>query len=440
MRQLRGIGFALILVSVAAPAFAIGGFGVTNIPAVYLDGTSFPLLANVANVKLLVGDFNGDHRTDMALIGGSSWGSVPVAFSGGDGSFGLTNQANSEFAGYAATPGARPLVGDFNGDGRADIALIGPSQWGFVPMALSNGDGTFTPTHVPNPVTVYSSNIYSPKALVGDFDGDGKDDIAFIGPSTSTWSYIVMAYSDGGGNFSTPPYIVNTPMPNNVGNWASLPNAQPLVGDFNHDGIKDFALLGPSGWGSLPVTFGTSTRGTLNITNMPIGPGPSASYNFAVWASLPNAKLLVGDFNGDGKDDVSITGPSGWGSVPVAFSNGDGSFNVTNLGNPASLNFAYWAADPATRVLVGDFNGDGKADIALTGPSDWKSVLMVFSHGDGTFVLANQPIVDFGGLASLGVPIVGDFNYDHKADILLMGSSTWVSLPVAFSLTPDVTP
>src|SRR4051794_13113019 len=158
MRQLRGIGFALILVSVAAPAFAIGGFGVTNIPAVYLDGTSFPLLANVANVKLLVGDFNGDHRTDMALIGGSSWGSVPVAFSGGDGSFGLTNQANSEFAGYAATPGARPLVGDFNGDGRADIALIGPSQWGFVPMALSNGDGTFTPTHVPNPVTVYSSN------------------------------------------------------------------------------------------------------------------------------------------------------------------------------------------------------------------------------------------------------------------------------------------
>jgi hypothetical protein len=430
MRQLRRIGCALALVSLTAPAFAMGGFGVTNMPVVYLDGTSFQQLANVANVTLLVGDFNGDHRTDMALIGGSSWGSVPVAFSGGDGTFNLTNRAFDSrcpnFASDAATPGARPLVGDFNGDGKADIALIGPPAWGFVSMAFSNGDGTFTCTRMSSILTGWSNNNFSPEALVGDFDGDGKDDIALIGPGS--WHWIVVGYSDGGGSFTVG--IQSTSPPNDFGNWASLPNVHPLIGDFNHDGIKDIALTGNSDWGSLPVAFGTSTRGAFNITNQPIS-------EFATWASKPNAHPLVGDFNHDGKDDVALTGVSGWDSVPVAFSNGDGTFTVTNT---SILDFAGYATDPAAKILVGDFNGDGLADIALTGPSDWQSIPVAFSHGDGSFVVTNQPIVNFGNWASSGTPVVGDFNDDHKADVAVMGPGDWVDLPVAFSLSPNVTP
>jgi hypothetical protein len=370
MRQHRVIGFALILVFLAAPSFAIGGFGVTSIPALYPDGTSFQQLANVANVKLLVGDFNGDKRTDMALIGGSSWGSVPVAFSGGDGTFNLTNLANQQFASYAATTGAKPLVGDFNRDGMADIALIGPTQWGFVPIAFSNGDGTFTVTTVSSPLAFYSNNNYSPEALVGDFDDDGRDDIALLGPAAwASWIYV--AYSDGGGNFTVS--TVFTPEPNNFARMASQTNAQPLVGDFNHDNIKDLALLGTPGWGSLPV----------------------------------------------------------------AFSNGDGSFSVANQ---SIQDFADYATFPGASIIAGDFNGDGKADVAVTGPSGWGSVPVAFSHGDGTFVVANQAILSFGGWAAAGTPVVGDFNNDGKTDIALKGSSLWTYIPVAFSLTPKATP
>jgi hypothetical protein len=59
--------------------------------------------------------------------------------------------------------------------------------------------------------------------------------------------------------------------------------------------------------------------------------------------------VVVGDFNGDGRTDLAVTGPNGWGSVPVAFSNGDGSFSVTNFG---IANFATWSGT-AGAVVVG---------------------------------------------------------------------------------------
>src|SRR5262245_29685116 len=89
--------------------------------------------------------------------------------------------------------------------------------------------------------------------------------------------------------------------------------------------------------------------GSFAVTSIPIA-------NFAGWAATTNAKLPVGDFNGDGKTDVAITGASGWNNLPVAFSNGDGTFNVTNA---AVANFPGWAATTNANILVGDFNGDG---------------------------------------------------------------------------------
>lgn len=71
--------------------------------------------------------------------------------------------------------------------------------------------------------------------------------------------------------------------------------------------------------------------------------------SFATRATTPGAKVVTGDFNKDGRTDIALTGPSAWGSLPVAFSNGDGSFTVTN----APINsFATWAATPSV-VVVG---------------------------------------------------------------------------------------
>jgi FG-GAP-like repeat len=167
--------------------------------------------------------------------------------------------------------------------------------------------------------------------------------------------------------------------------------------------------------------------GGFAVTNMAVG-------SFGGWAATTNAKPLVGDFNGDGRIDLALTGASGWSSLPVAFSNGNGTFSVTN--NPI-VNFAGWAAAFNANPVVGDFNGDGRTDLALTGPSGWFTLPVAFSNGNGAFNVSNQPIINFAVWAATANarPLVGDMNRDGKTDLVLTGPSGWSTLPVAFSLS-----
>jgi len=323
------------------------------------DGSVPGLRAWIKRRQFVPGDVNGDRLADIALTGPVGWGSIPVAFSNGNGTFSVTNSGVASFPGFTSQPNAKPVSGDFNGDGLSDIAVTGPVGWGSIPVAFSNGNGTFSVTN---------SNV-------GSFPG-----------------------------------------------FAATAGAKPLPGDFNGDGLDDIALTGPSGWGSIPVAF-SNGDGTFSVSN-------SGVANFPGFAAQANAKPVVGDFDGDGRDDIALTGPSGWNTVPVAFSNGDGSFTVTNL-NVA--NFPGFAAQGA-KAVAGDFNGDGREDIALTGPSGWNTVPVAFSNGNGTFAVTNLNVADFPLFAAQGgKPVVGDFNGDLRDDIALTGPSGWGSIPVAFS-------
>ncbi len=130
---------------------------------------TFATLATSPGVQIVSGDFNGDGKTDLAAIGAANWASVPVAFSNGNGSFTVTNSVIDTFATLATSPGVQIVSGDFNGDGRTDLAAIGAANWASVPVAFSNGNGSFTVTN--SVIDTFATLATSPgvKVLTGNF-------------------------------------------------------------------------------------------------------------------------------------------------------------------------------------------------------------------------------------------------------------------------------
>ncbi len=362
-------------------------------------------------------DYNADNRDDIALNGVPGWGSIPVSFSVGNGNFNVTNAAVANFATWSASPGVYILSGDFNGDGRTDSALTGVAGWASIPVAFSNGDGTFTVTNAGEPNFPVWATTPGVKIVTGDFNADGRTDIALTGGVG--WTTIPVAFSNGNGTFN----VTNAGVPN-FPTWATSPNVKVVAKDFNADNRTDLALTGVNGWTTIPVAF-SNGNGTFGVTNAGVP-------NFPIWAATPNVKLLSGDFNADGRTDLALTGIVGWTTIPVAFSVGNGTFSVTNAGVP---NFPVWATSAGVKIIARDLNADNRTDIVLTGVNGWTTIPVGFSNGNGTFNVTNAGVPNFPIWAtSPGVEIVArDYNGDNRVDLALTGVNGWTTIPVGFS-------
>lgn len=320
-------------------------------------------------------DFNLDGKTDLALTG-ASWSFVSVAVGAGNGTFHYSEAPADGFPTYSQA-GQTLITGDFNRDGRTDLAMVGVSDWQSIPVALASGDSTsnFTFTEV-NEI----------KSEMGEFQ-----------------------------------------------QYASRPQAKILPGDYDRDGNTDIAITGVPGWESVPIAF-SNGDGTFRLKNII----DDKWKQFAIWAAHAT-KIVSGDFDGDGRTDIALTGNATWNTLPVAFSQGDGTFIVTNQQISDLPSFPTDATVAGAKVIVGDYNGDGLSDIALLGGSGWNSVKVAYStdngrgNPNGTFRVKEFPS-DFGTWATSGATIIsGEFNGDGRTDLALVGISSWTTLPVALA-------
>jgi hypothetical protein len=265
------------------------------------------------------------------------------------------------------------VTADFNGDGIPDLATVNENTETLT-ILLGKGDGTFTPVSV-NPATG-NDPVFM---VTADFNGDGKPDLAVVNQSDNS---VTILLGNGDGTFT--PSAVS---PSAGGNPTMV-----VTADFNGDGLADLAIVSQGNNESLTILLGNGD-GTFTPAN-------SVPVIDPYW-------VTVADFNGDGIPDLAVTNYEYTGTVEIFLGQGDGSFTPMAVNPPA--------ATEAQFLIVGDFNGDGKPDLALAGTYD-STVNVLLGNGDGSFSTApgNPPSVSYPSAIA-----VGDFNGDGHADMAL---------------------
>jgi len=310
-------------------------------------------------------DFTGDGKTELAAWTSASLLKMHSRTASGIGLSDWNGSVSGDWFRY---------FGDFNGDGLTDIASWIPYSDGLVVrLHTATGSGFVSQDR--------SSGLYGDETLnwPGDFNGDGRTDIAsWVGSTAGSTVRINFATGDV--------FTVQT--------WnSSLYNGNHIhTGDFNGDGRTDLLSFPPG-------SAGAYVRVHLSGEN---------GFTIQDWATdLGGAWKITGDFNGDGKTDIA-----GWISETVL---------RVNLSTGAGFVAQDWTAHMPTigggsywMRWVGDFNGDGKSDIASWKPnSDGLAVRMNLSSGSG-FVIQEWTSHLYGD-ATLNW--VGDFNGDGVTDI-----------------------
>ena len=365
--------------------------------------------------QLATGDFNGDGRLDLAVAGGVGYSVFP-----GDGQGGFGPATTTSFNFFVTSI----VAGDFNLDGKLDLVTANGNT-----VLLLSGDGTGKFNAGPN---IFVLDL-AYRAHTGDFNGDGKLDVA-----VTTWSSAVsILLGDGAGGFAPARHFGTGPGP-----------VYFAVGDFDRDGqadlltsdasTDDLALLRGEGTGDFK-TAGVFTAGVtpihaaggdFNRDGRPDLAVVNANQNHvSILLGEDNGKFRAGgqvnvlspifvavaDFNRDGRQDLAVSiGSPFFSTVSVALGDGAGGF-----GTPTP----FTAGTNSHAIAAADFDNDGKTDMAVVG-MDSGDISLLLGDGAGGFAPALKTVV--GGFPfSL---MTADFNHDCHADLVVLGDNNRASL------------
>jgi hypothetical protein len=374
----------------------------TSNPPVFLPAVTYASGGQNAT-SVAVADVNGDGIPDVLVTNGCGTncvhGSVGVLLGDGDGTFQTAVTYGS--GGQDATSVA---VGDLNGDGRPDLAVVngGSTKVG---VLLGNGDGTFQPVR-----TYPSGGFDSFSVAIADVNGDGKLDLLIANCATSSASncgvengVVGVLLGKGDGTFQAAVTY------DSGGQGAT----SVAVGDLNVDGNPDLVV---SLYYGCPIISGCA--GAVGVL---LGNGDGTFQPVQIYNSGGSvaSSVAVEDLNGNGRPDLVVgnyginlgTLPGGLG---VLLDAGDHTFQpaaIYNSGGAAALS-----------VAVADVNGDGKPDVLAANQCPFNDcfhqavVSVLLGNGDGTV----QKAVTFnsGGYLADSVA-VGDLNGDGRPDVVV---------------------
>jgi hypothetical protein len=369
----------------AQPSFAAPPISAVGGPKVGLGGF----------FSMAKGDFNNDGIPDFAVVGfacaNPGGDAVTIYLGNGDGTF----QTPVSYA----VPGACPydiVVGRLRGkNAPEDLVLVDEGSTPGITVLLGNGDGTFqSPTAIALPTTPTA-------AAVGDFNGDGKLDIAvslFGGSGQTGGNFQSLAILIGHGDGTFDPAVL----------YQSLENPYGIsVGDFNNDGKPDIVVRNPEALAlSLGNGDGTFKPGYVILTE------PSTLISVNPPGPILNGlvSVAIADFNGDGNLDIAAAEDGE--RVDVLLGTGTGAF----LPPVTYLNNQHQTGSGGGQIAAAKLSNSGHIDLVIN--TGYGTTLGIFrGNGDGTFqttpVVYPLPQYDDEGM------IVADVNNDGRPDIVV---------------------
>lgn len=308
-------------------------------------------------------DLKEDGKLDI-VVANPQDNTISVLLGNGDGTF----QSPVSYAVGESPTAIR--IADFNRDGKLDLAV---RNWNTVSVLLANGDGTFQSQ------VQYPTGTGSYGFAAADLNADGKIDLVVTSDNT-----VSVLLGNGDGTFQ--PHV-------DYG-AGSVPESV-AVGDFNRDGKLDLAVADSNG-DTVTIFLGNGD-GTFS---------KGTSY----YAGYAARYVIAADFNGDGKLDLAVSDQGNSTSVSILLGNGDGTFQTA---------VTYDTGPNPSSVITADLNGDGNLDLFTTdNTGDGTLVSILLGNGDGSF----QPHIDFSVGQGANEAAVGDFNRDGKLDLAVVDS------------------
>ena len=314
---------------------------------------------------IVAGDFNGDGKSDLA-VANATGNSIQILLGNGDGTF--VSGPPIPVGGVLPTA---LVAADFNRDGKLDLAVIdycgtgttgcaptgAPLGPAFLTIFLGNGDGTFV-TSPASPAT----GVQPAAIVAGDWNADGFIDLAVVNTGSNS---VTVLMGNGDGTFSP---TMNSPA------TGSRPH-DLAIADFNGDGALDLAIPNE---GDNTVTL---------LLNQGCSQGPAASCSFSAVqpgvfvGSRPQA-IATADMNGDGFPDL-VTANFGDNSINVLLNDGTGNFSSS-----FPHNWSFPVTTNPFKLVLGDFNDDGRTDVLVNGISG--NSLLVASPVEGITISADN--------------------------------------------------
>ncbi|GAA1231160.1 hypothetical protein GCM10009665_21900 [Kitasatospora nipponensis] len=347
-----------------------------------VDNIAAWITANTPRSQQTPGDFNGSGRAGAAMAYRHSNGQIGFYTSLTDtaGNFGAYN------VGYTVPVNGnwdwnslKFVSGDFNGDGRSDLAMMYRHSDGSIGMYTGLADGNGLIQAFTGSYTVPASANWDWNAIqlfAGDFNGSGRSGVVMAYHRTSGEIGFYTSLTDTAGNFGA--FNLGYSVPAGNWDWNSL---KLVAGDFNGDGRSDLAMMYHHGDNSFAMYTGLADgNGLIQAFTGSYTVPASANWD---WNSI---QLLAGDFNGSGRSGVAMAYRHSNGQIGFYTSLTDtaGNFGAYNVGYTVPVNGNWDFA--SMKLISGDFNGDGRSDLA-----------MMYHHGDGSIAMYTG-LADAGGL------------------------------------------